>query len=309
MRLIFAGTPDFAVPILEAVARTHDVAVVLTQPDRPRGRSRRPEPLPVKKDAQRLGIDVLQPEDLRDPDVLEGLRSLDAAAVVVAAYGRILPVELLQLTPEGCINVHPSLLPAYRGAAPIQRAVLNGDSTTGVSIMKLDEGTDTGPVYAQAEVPIGSDDTAGELAEHLAKDATRLLLGVLDEIERGTATPTPQPDKGASVAAKIDKRDARIDWRQTARGIHNLVRALNPAPGAFTTIGGRRVKVWRTMLEPDGEVSRPGVILQTDPHLKVGTGGGDVMLLEVQPENKDRMSAMEFVRGYRPKIGDTVGSA
>lgn len=306
MRLIFAGTPDFAVPMLEAVFARHDIAAVLTQPDRPRGRSLHLEPTPVKAAAERLSIPVMQPETLRDPLVQSDLRALGAQAIVVVAYGRILPKEVLDLTPSGCINVHPSLLPAYRGAAPIQRAIMNGETQTGVSIMKLDEGMDTGPIYAQSVVPISPDETAAELAGRLDQEAARLLLDVLDSAERGRAAPTPQPDEGVSIADKIGKDEARIEWRKSAREIHNVVRALNPIPGAFTTAGGRRLKVWRTVLARDGS-GAPGEVVSTEPRLEVGTGAGDIVLVEVQPENKARMAALEFVRGYRPSVGDRLG--
>ncbi len=307
MRIIFAGTPHFAVPVLQALARQHEVAAVLTQPDRPKGRSLRTEPTPVKVAAEELGLTVLQPDRLNDAAALDQLRALGADAIVVAAYGRILPAAVLDLTPAGCVNIHPSLLPAYRGAAPIQRAIMNGDAVTGVSIMKLDEGVDTGSVYARAEVAIDENETAGELSKKLDREATRLVLGVLDEIERGTAVLTPQPEEGASIAEKISKEEARIDWKATARQIHDLVRALNPAPGGHTSIGNRRVKVWRTALHPDGVFGKPGEVVETRPHLKVGTSAGDISLLEVQPESKGRMTASEFVRGYRLEVGDRLG--
>ncbi|RJQ54153.1 MAG: methionyl-tRNA formyltransferase [Actinobacteria bacterium] len=306
MRLIFAGTPEFAVPILEAVAAEHEIAAVLTQPDRPKGRALRLEPTPVKAAAARLGLPVLQPARLRDSDILQALDGLRARAIVVVAYGKILPPPVLELTPAGCVNVHPSLLPKYRGPAPIQRAIAAGETVTGVSIMKLDEGMDTGPVYKQAEVPIGPDETSGELAGRLNKVAAGLLLEVLREIEEGTAKPAPQPAEG-TIAEKIEKEETEIDWSRTAKQIHDLVRALNPAPGAFTTFQRGRLKVWRTQMYADGPTGTAGEIVSVEPALLVATGSGHLRLLELQPENKKRMPAADFVRGYSPAVGTKLG--
>ncbi len=308
MRLIFAGTPEFAVPMLKAVTAGHDVAAVLTQPDRRRGRSLRLEAPPVKVAAEELGLLVLQPEKLRDPDTYIILEALNAEAIVVVAYGRILPPEILDLTPAGCVNVHPSLLPAYRGAAPIQRAIMNGDEVTGVTIMRLDAGMDTGPIYAQVEVAIGSSDTAGELAAKLDEAGAKLLVKVLSSIERGRAKLTPQPPEG-SLADKIDKDETRIDWSKTARQVHDLVRALNPSPGAYTTYSGQRLKVWLTEPYGDGPVGEPGQIVSVSRGLLVATGGGDLRLLELQPENKKRMGVEEFIRGYHPAPGMKLGAS
>lgn len=309
MRLIFAGTPEFAVPVLEALARRHEVAAILTQPDRPKGRSLRTEPTPVKVAADKLGIPALQPDSLRDESVVAQLADIGAQAIVVVAYGKILPRGVLDLTPVGCINIHPSLLPAYRGAAPIQRAIINGDDVTGISVMQLDEGMDTGPVYAQSRITIEPDETAGELAARLDHEATELLLAVLEEIELGTAVATPQSAGGVSVAEKVSKEDAVIDWRKTAREIHNQVRALNPVPGAFTSYSGRRIKVWRTNIEGENTSASPGEISRAGDRLDVDTGSGIIALLEVQPESKGRMSAAEFVRGYRLRAGHMMGSS
>lgn len=307
MRLVFAGTPQFAAPILDAVAQRHVVLAVLTQPDRPRGRSLRPEASQVKIAATKLNIPVLQPERLQGSAVVDQLTSLTPEAIIVAAYGHILPAELLSLPPQGCINIHPSLLPAYRGPAPVTQVIMNGETRTGVSIMRLDEGMDTGPVFAQSPVAIGPDETAGELSERLADEGADLLLRVLEEIQAGTAVATPQPREGVSITTKVTKEQGRIDWKATARQIHNMVRALNPAPGAFTSLAGRRLKVYRTAIASGEGTGLPGEIVGTEGELRVVAGAGVVKLIEVQPENKGRMSGDAFARGYRPVLGDRLG--
>lgn len=308
MRILFLGTPEFAVPSLKTlIGSSHEIVAVITQPDKPKGRKLQLAPPPVKEIALAHQFECLQPESLKEEGIQERASKLAPDICVVVAYGKIIPPWLLELPPHGCLNIHASLLPRYRGAAPMQRAIMNGEKETGVSIMLLDEGMDTGPVLRQKAVMIAVDDNVGTLYDKLAAVGAELLGEVLDKIQEGKITSVPQDDSFATYAPKIEKDEGRIDWSLSAERIHNLVRALNPAPGAFTSYGNLRVKIWITRVEDGFGKTTPGTILETKHSLVVATGIGALTLLRVQPENRDKMSGEEFVRGYRVKVGERLG--
>jgi methionyl-tRNA formyltransferase len=307
LRIAFAGTPDFARAALQALVDAgHDIALVLTQPDRPAGRGLRLQPSPVKAFAASHGIGVLQPRGLR----LDGRYAEDAAAacaalveaapeaLVVAAYGLILPEWLLQLPPRGCINIHASLLPRWRGAAPIHRAIEAGDAQTGITIMQMDAGLDTGPVLLAEPMPIRADDTTGALQERLAALGGRLIVTALDR--HALSVPQPQPTVGVTYAAKIEKREAAIDWSAPAATIERRMRAFDPFPGASTTIGRETVKCWRARLVVATGVAgdaAPGEVLALERDaIRVACGGGALDLLELQRPGGRRISAAEFLQ-------------
>ncbi len=283
------------------MAEGHEIAAVVTNPDRPSGRGMKMTPPPVKVRAEELGLDVVQVPRARDPELLSRVQQAGADVAVVVAYGSILPVVLLDAVAGGFVNVHFSLLPEYRGAAPVQRAVMEGRSETGVSIMVLSEGMDEGPVIASESTTIGNDETAGELGERLAVIGGPLLVESLSHYLDGSLVPVPQDDSAASYAAKVTSADARIEWTSTASEIANLVRGTNPQPGAWTTFRNERVKVHRAMVS-DGS-GAPGSILDDD-ELVIGTGQGSLVLTEVQPAGKKRMEGSEMKRGLRPMPGE-----
>ena len=307
MRIVFMGTPDFAVPSLEAlVAAGHQVCGVFSQPDKPVGRHQnKTKPTPVKASALAHDIPVFQPETLRDGAALEQLRSLAPELVVVAAYGRVLPDEMLALPPKGCINVHSSLLPKYRGSAPVQWAVLNGDTETGVSIMQMDEGLDTGDVLVCEKIAIGPEETSGELFDRVTAVGARVLCETVPALEAGTLRPQPQQHENATLAPMLDKELAEFRLTDTAAHIHNWVRGMNPWPMAwFVTAGGKKVKVTECRVAvSNGEA--PGTVLSTKP-LTVACADGAVQLLHVVPEGKKPMDGTSFAAGLRLKAGDTL---
>ena len=297
MKIVFAGTPDFAARALEALlAAGHEVALVLTQPDRPAGRGMALQASSVKKVALAHGIPVSQPERLKDPATHEPLRAACAAGaelMVVAAYGLILPQAVLDVPPHGCINIHASLLPRWRGAAPIQRAILAGDAESGVCIMQMEAGLDTGPVLLSAALPIAADETAGSLHDRLAELGAGLIVTALEKMP---LAPTPQADCGVTYAAKIEKSEAMLDWNQSAQQLARQVRAFNPFPGALATLGQLSVKVWRASAEA-GEGS-PGTILAGDrAGILVACGEGALRLAELQKAGGKRLSAAQFLAG------------
>jgi methionyl-tRNA formyltransferase len=273
----------------------------LTQPDRPAGRGLRAAASPVKALAAQHGIDVFQPQTLRSPEAHERLRSVCADAMVVVAYGLILPPPALEAARHGAINVHASLLPRWRGAAPIQRALLAGDDETGVCIMQMDAGLDTGPVFAERRVGIGADDDGGTLHDKLASVGADLLVGVLDDIAAGRARARPQSDRGATYAHKIDKAETQLRWERSAAELERSVRAFRPAPGAFTRLGEESIKVWSARaVRGSGE---PGLVLGQEDSLQVACGSGALAIEEVQPAGGRRMSAADFARGRRMAPG------
>ncbi len=312
-RIVFAGSPEFAVPALERlVASTHQVVAVLTQPDRPAGRGRRLQASPVKACALAHGLDVLQPASLRrEAAAREALRALAPDLVVVVAYGLLLPPEVLALPPRGCINIHASLLPRWRGAAPIQAAVLAGDAQTGVALMRLEEGLDTGPVLAMSAIPIGPGDTAGMLHDRLALLGADLLMAHLGAILDGSARYVPQPAGGVSHAPKIAKADGRIDWREAAAAIDRRIRAFNPWPVAETCLDGEQLRCWlaQPLAGSDwGAGVVPGTIHASGPAgIDVQTGEGVLRLLSVQLAGRQRTEAGLFASG-RQLDGKVLGA-
>ncbi len=306
MRVIFMGTPDFAVPSLKTLVEAgNDVAAVFTQPDRPAGRGKELRPSPVKETAQSLNLKVLQPERVKAVDAVQALRALKPECIVVVAYGQILSQEILYLPHWGCINVHASLLPAYRGAAPIHWAVMQGEPVTGVTTMQMDAGLDTGAMLLKAEYPIGADETTGEVHDALAALGARLLVETLAGLEKGEVKPVPQAG-ATSYASLLTREHERIQWEKEADAIHNQVRGLNPWPGAYTTFKGETIKIWKTrFLESNtADTGTPGQVLRIeDDGITVATGGGLVKLLEVQPAGKRRMAASDFFRGRHGGVG------
>lgn len=279
------------------------MVAVVTQPDRPAGRGLKLTPPPVKRAAQKLGLEVFQPRSINRPEALGYLRGLSPDLMVVAAFGQLLKREVLGLPRRGCINIHASLLPKYRGAAPIQWAIIRGERWTGVTTFLIDEGMDTGPILLQRAVRIGEDETAGELEARLARLGAELILETVEGYLGGGIRPKPQPEKG-TLAPKIREEDARIPWGEPARAIHNLVRGLNPAPGAYTTFRGRRVKVYRTRPLPEPVPGSPGEIIPHRKRLLVATGEGTLEILSLKPEGKREISGVDFLNGYRPSPGE-----
>jgi methionyl-tRNA formyltransferase len=297
-RLVFMGTPDFAVPTLvETIGRAYDVVAVYTRAPRASGRGMATNPSPVEREARRFASPVLTPASLKDANAVEAMRVHNAAAAVVVAYGLILPKPILDAFPLGCFNLHASLLPRWRGAAPINRAIMAGDAESGVMTMKMEEGLDTGPIALAEKVAIAPDMTAGELHDRLAPLGADLMVRTLGALERGALTLTPQPEHGVTYASKIDKAETRIDWRRPWRAVHDHIRGLSPFPGAWFEIGSEgkavRVKVLRAT-KGDGQ-GAPGAVL--DDALTIACGEGAVRILELQRAGRQPMQAEEFLRG------------
>ena len=304
MRLVFAGTPEAAVPALDAVLSSgHEVVAVLTRPDAPAGRGRRTAASPVAVAARDAGVEVLTPGSPRDPAFLGRLAELAPDCCPVVAYGALLPPAALAVPAYGWVNLHFSLLPAWRGAAPVQHAVLAGDDVTGATTFRLEEGLDTGPVYGTVTEAIRPDDTAGDLLGRLALAGATLLAATLDGIGSGRLSPQPQPVDGVSYAPKLTPADARVDWSAPALRVDRLVRACTPAPGAWSSLRGERLRLQPVRLD-DGPGLAPGE-LRVDRHLvRVGTGGGPVVLGDVQAEGRRRMAAADWARGLRLEPGE-----
>lgn len=297
MRIVFMGTPDFAVPCLQRLLEDgHEVTAVFTQPDKPAGRHAVLTPPPVKQLALSHRIPVYQPTKMRDGTAAALLRELAPDCLVVVAYGRILPQEILDVPPRGCVNIHGSLLPRYRGAAPIQWSVIRGETVTGVTSMFMDAGMDTGDIIDTLTTPIGENETAGELFERLAPLGARLLSTTLAAIADGTVTRRPQNDAEATMAPMLEKAMGRLDLTRPARELHNQVRGMNPWPGAFCTAGGKTLKIHETRVAAGS--GAPGTLLCADP-VTVACGEGALQLVTVQPEGKPRMAAEAWLRGAR----------
>ena len=308
MRIVFFGSPDFAVPALEALIAHHDVALVVTQPDKPAGRGGKLTPPAVKVVAERAGLPVVQPTKVRPPEVAAALAATGAELGVVVAYGRILPPGVLGAFARGCINIHGSLLPAYRGAAPIQWAVIDGRATTGVSIMQLDEGMDTGPVYATREVAIGDDETAGGLFERLAPLGAAAMLDVIAALAAGTAVATPQPADGASHARMLTKADGVIAFDRPAAVVAAHVRGVDPWPGAVATLRGQAVKLAGARAAPiEDEGAAPGTVLAVDARgALIACADGAVTIRELQVPGRKWVAALELARGRGIAPGDVL---
>ncbi|MBL8627249.1 MAG: methionyl-tRNA formyltransferase [Myxococcales bacterium] len=311
MKLVFMGSPDFAVPCLEAlVAAGHEVALVVTQPDKPAGRGGAMTPPAVKVAAERLGLPVIQPTKLRPPEVAAGLAATGAELAVVVAYGRILPPAILTAFPRGCVNVHGSLLPAYRGAAPIQWAVIDGNATTGVTIMQLDEGMDTGPMLATRALAIGPDETAGELFARLAPLGAALLVETLAGLAAGTVVATPQPTAGASHARMLTKDDGRIDFARPCAQVAAHVRGVDPWPGAVAYLGADAAKLFGARARPGAVAAAPGTVVAIDDAgAHVACTDGVVVVRELQLPGRKRLTARELANGRRLAIGDLLRPA
>lgn len=302
MKIIFMGTPDFAVSSLRALLQNNfKVVTVITQPDRPGGRGKKMRPSSVKTAALDAGIPVYQPEKIRDPGVVKVIKDLHADIIVVAAFGQILPSEILNIPQYGCINVHASLLPAYRGAAPIHRAVLNGEVETGVTIMQMDIGLDTGDMHMKEKVLIEPDDTVGVVHDKLANLGGSILVKTLEQIKDNQVNPVPQDDNQSSYAPMLTWADEIIDWEQDAQAIKNQVRGLNPWPGARTFLGDKLLKIWQVEVVDNYsfDVANPGLILEAgdDRGIIVQTGNGALSINELQLQGKKRMNVSQFLRG------------
>lgn len=302
MKLIFMGTPDFAVPCLESlIAAGHEVCAVFTQPDKPKGRSQTLTPPPVKVYADKANIPVYQPASLKGGAADRLIASFNADAAVVVAYGKIIPASTLKLTRLGFVNVHASLLPKYRGAAPIQWAIVDGDEQTGVTTMLIDEGLDTGDMLETAVTPIDPDEHCEALHDRLSALGAELILTTLSGLDAGTLTPVKQNDAEATYAKIISKEMAHIDWSCSARQIHNLVRGFDPWPVAYSALNGRRLKVYDTAV--CSGCGEPGTVIDNDGRLVVACGDGSIELLSVQLEGSRRMSAADMLRGNHIDIG------
>ncbi len=300
LRLGFAGTPEFAVPALEALAAAHRICAVFTQPDRPAGRGQPLHTGPVKRRAVELGLDVYQPRGFKSPEVPELLRGLSLDALVVVAYGSILPAAALAMPRLGCINIHASLLPRWRGAAPIQRALLAGDAKTGVTIMRMEAGLDTGPMLATRQVDIGARDTTKTLHDTLAAIGAELIVETLDGLQRGSLHEVAQPNEGVTYAEKIRKAEARIDWGADAMRVCRQVRAFNPWPVAETRLNGAQLRIWDAELGGASARSMPGTVLAADDDgIDVACGSGTLRILRLQLAGRKPLVAREFIKAQQ----------
>ncbi|MEU7137299.1 methionyl-tRNA formyltransferase [Streptomyces sp. NPDC046261] len=309
MRLVFAGTPEVAVPALDALIASdrHEVVAVVTRPDAPAGRGRRLVASPVAERAEEAGIEVLKPTRPRDEDFLARLRDIAPDCCPVVAYGALLPKAALEIPTHGWVNLHFSLLPAWRGAAPVQHAILAGDEVTGASTFQIEEGLDSGPVYGVLTEQVRPTDTSGDLLTRLAFAGSGLLAATMDGIEDGTLKAVPQPAEGVSLAPKISVEDARVDWAAPALRVDRVVRGCAPAPGAWTTFRGERLKVMSVALTPDRAGLAPGEIAAAKNSVHVGTGSHAVQLQWVQPQGKKPMQAADWARGVRIAAGERLG--
>lgn len=312
MRILFMGTPDFAVPCLEKmIANGYNVVAVVTQPDRPKGRKGELAPTPVKEAALRLGLPVLQPEKVRAAEALEELETYEADLLVTAAYGQLLPQRLLDMPRLGCVNVHASLLPRWRGGAPIHRAIIEGDAESGVTIMRMVMALDAGDMISRVVVPIDEADTAESLFHKLSEKGSDLLIETLPQIEAGTITETPQDEALVTFAPNLSRDDERIDWTKDARRLYNQVRGLNSWPVAFTTLDDKVMKIWQAkVIEEDSVPSKfePGsVVTTTSDAIVIQCGRGTLALVEIQPSGKRRMPASDYLRGVKLAPGTRFG--
>jgi len=310
LKVLFLGTSEFSCPSLEALLESaHEVIGVVTQPDRPKGRGQKFAPSPVKSLAVAKNLSVFQPERVRDHSSLEILKSLHPDLMVVVAYGQILSPAVLAIPPRGCVNVHASLLPKFRGAAPIARAILEGETRTGVTTMLMDPGMDTGPILLTAETSVEESDTQGTLHDRLARMGARLLGQTLEGWEKGTLPPIPQDPSLATYAPKIQKEEGRINWQTPARQLFNLVRAFDPWPGAFTVWAGRILKLFQPRPLEEEAKEAPGTVAQTSATgLRIATSDGYLLIRELQLANRPRMGVSEFLRGYPLKPGMQLGA-
>lgn len=310
MRIVFMGTPDFAVGSLQALCESgkHEILAVVTQPDRPKGRGNKLLQTPVKEYALEQDLTVYQPQKVKTPEFVELLHELQPELIVVAAFGQFLSKEILELPKYGCINVHASLLPKYRGAAPIQYAIIKGEKESGVTIMQMDIGMDTGAMLDKVVVPIEENTTMGELHDALREQGAALLLQVIDKIAAGTAAAEPQDNEQATYATLLDRSMEHIDWSKTAQEVHNLIRGFNPAPSTFTKLpNGKSLKIWGSKMTDKSSAAAAGTVIATGKHsFFVACGEGVLEITEVQPESKKRMPAQVFLNGRGVQEGDLL---
>lgn len=311
MKVVFMGTPDFAVPSLEALYNgKFNILGVVTQPDRPKGRGQKLKPSPVKEKAQELGLEVFQPNKIKEPEFISFLENLKPDFIVVVAFGQILPKAILTIPKFGCINVHASLLPKYRGAAPIHWAVINGEKETGVTTMFMDEGLDTGDMLLKENITITSEMTTGELHDKLALVGGQLLVQTLHKLQKSEIIPEPQDEKKSCYASLLKGEHEIIQWHRDSEDIHNLIRGMNPWPGAYTFYKGLRLKIWRSNLKnaERGSTAQPGSILAKDIEgFWVQTKDKPLLITQVQPAGKKVMSAKDFFNGYKLELGQVLG--
>lgn len=309
MKVIFMGTPDFAVGALEAIiAAGHQVTAVVTQPDKPKGRGKEMQVTPVKQCALEHGIPVFQPIKIKTPEAVAELKTYEADIFVVAAFGQILSKEILEMPPLGCVNIHASLLPKYRGAAPIQWAVLDGEKETGVTIMQMNEGLDTGDMLTRVIVPLDRKETGESLFDKLAEAGARLIVETLPQIEAGTLQPEPQDDSQSTYAKMIKKEMGKIDWKQESPVLERKVRGLNSWPSAYTTFRGKQMKIWEADVTGDTTDAAPGTVTSVaKDSIQVQTGDGSLVLKEIQLEGKKRMAVKDFLLGYPVTAGEILG--
>lgn len=301
MKIVFMGTPDFSVNALENIVKAgHDVVGVITQPDKPKGRGGKMQYTPVKEKALELGLDVYQPQRVKETEFIEKLKEMNPDAIVVIAFGQILPKAILDMPKYGCINVHASLLPKYRGAAPIQWSVIDGEKETGVTTMYMNEGLDTGDIIDKVVVPIDKKETGGSLFDKLAIEGGKLILKTLIELENGTAVRTPQDDSKSNYAGMINKQLGKIDFNKSANEIERLIRGLNPWPSAYTKMDGKTLKIWDADVDDSENDSAPGTITEVGKDfIRVATGKGSLKILEIQLEGKKRMKTRDFLNGAK----------
>lgn len=308
MRIVFMGTPDFSVPTLEALVKGgHEVMAVVTQPDKPKGRGKAVVMTPVKEKALELKIPVYQPVKVREPEFVEILRGMKPDVIVVVAFGQLLPKEILNLPEYGCVNVHASLLPKYRGAAPIQWAVIDGEPVSGVTTMLMDEGLDTGDMLEKAEIPLDEKETGGSLFDKLSALGGSLILSTLKKLEDKTVTRTPQGESDTGYAKMLKKSMGEIDWTMEAEKIERLVRGLNPWPSAYTSLNGKTVKIWEADVRDGALSGNPGKVTVTKDGLMAETGKGFLFIKELQLEGKKRMDTAAFLRGFQVEDGTVLG--
>lgn len=312
MKLVYMGTPDFAVmPLRALVEAGYPIEAVITQPDKPKGRGKAMQPTPVKEEALKHGLAVYQPQKVRDPEFIKILEQIAPDIIIVAAFGQIIPAQILDLPRFGCINIHASLLPKYRGAAPIQQAVIDGEKESGVTIMKMGTGLDTGDMIAKTVVPLDKEETGGSLFDKLAKAGAALLTETLPSIFDGTAVYEKQPEESPTpYAAMITKQMGLMDFHKDAAALERLVRGLDPWPSAYTYLDGKVLKVWKSQVREEESGSTPGTVLATDREgIHVACEKGILVLTEVQLAGKKRMSADAFLRGYSIKEGTVLGTS
>lgn len=308
MKIIFMGTPDFSVGTLEALVEAgHDVVLAVTQPDKPKGRGKEMQFTPVKECAMKYNIPVFQPKKVREPECIEELRKYNADIMVVVAFGQLLPKAILEMTPYGCVNVHASLLPKYRGAAPIQWAIIDGEDVTGVTTMQMNEGLDTGDMLLKVEIPIEEKETGGSLFDKLSEAGAKLCVKTLEGLEKKTITPIPQGETPTAYAKMLDKQVGNIEWTKSADEIERLIRGLTPWPSAYTNWNGKVMKIWAAETTNETSDVAPGTIAKVDKDaFYVQTGSGFLKVCELQIPGKKRMDAAAFMRGYQVKAGEKL---